>query len=187
MSDVDDLVTWLRAQLNDDERWARAASQAYPYAEGEAAVPDTGVHWTWVVGGNWEPTNPDPVVDEFVAEPGESCNLATVEQWPSQTWGISGIEPPRMPRVYADSIVEMDASAAGHIARWDPARVLAEVDAKRQVIEQAIAADRAYQSERRHGAADPATVAVRAALVSAVASLALPYADRPGYRDEWRP
>jgi hypothetical protein len=164
MTGMDDLVTWLRAQLDDDERWAVAANQPYPYSP-DATAPPTGVHWQWVAGHDWEPALPDPVVDEFVAEPGYSCNLATVETWPSGTTGSA------MPRTYANEIVEMDASAAGHIARWDPARVLAEVDAKRQILD--LATD---VTEMSHDTAD-----------TMIRLLALPYADRPGYREEWRP
>lgn len=167
MTDEPDLVMWLRAQLDDDERWARAANQPYPYSPG-ATVPETGVHWQWVAGEDWEPTTPDPVVDEFVAEPGYSCNLATVETWPS---GLSGSDH-QMPRTYANQIVEMDASAAGHIARWDPARVLAEVDAKRRILDWAIV-------WRDRDCAPWNADCIRL--------LALPFADRPGYREEWRP
>ena len=62
---------------------------------------------------------------------------------------------------------------AEHIARHDPARVLAEVDAKRQrltVIELDLADDPTDET---------ALHLLRLDL--------LPYADRPGYRDEWRP
>ncbi|MEU5496199.1 DUF6221 family protein [Streptomyces griseofuscus] len=70
---------------------------------------------------------------------------------------------------------------AEHIARWDPARVLREIDAKRQLLSryEAMAADvlvatgvEAILSEYRR---------------VILPGLALPYADRPGYREEWRP
>jgi hypothetical protein len=173
---MDDLVTWLRKQIDDDERWALAANQPYEYADESATAPPTGVHWRWVHGPNWEPTTPDPAVNEFVTEPGESCNLATVEKWPSTTYGRTR----QMPRVYADAIVEMDAAAGGHITRWDPARVLAEVDAKRRII----AEYERYAAERRramNGWESSREVS------PILAALALPYADRKGYREEWKP
>ncbi|MGW9399379.1 DUF6221 family protein [Streptomyces sp. NPDC055642] len=61
-----------------------------------------------------------------------------------------------------------------HIAEHDPARVLREIDAKRKrlaALVEAIAAG--------HDSSD---------LASELLPLeALPYADRPGYRDDWRP
>ncbi len=108
MSSVDDLVTWLRAQLDDDERVAREAVQ---WSEGAA---------------EW-------------ANPGEP-------DWE-------------------------------HIARHGPARVLAEVDAKRRLLDYLVALeDKALDGNWWNLDTDePAKL------------LALPYADRPGYRDEWNP
>lgn len=59
-----------------------------------------------------------------------------------------------------------------HIVEWDPARVLREIDAKRQIVDR-------YVWLREHG--DTGGIAWVLPL------LALPYADRPGYREEWRP
>jgi hypothetical protein len=170
---MSELITWLRQQLDDDERWARAASQRYPYATG-GDLPPGGVHWTWVAGENWELVTPDPVIEEFVAEPGYSCNLATVETWPTQ-YGHD------MPRTYANSIVEMDASAAGHIARWDPARVLAEVEAKRRILD---------LHEPIHGLDVKGVATCRTCHAvppcQHVRLLAQPYDARDGWREEWR-
>jgi hypothetical protein len=55
-----------------------------------------------------------------------------------------------------------------HIVRWDPARVLAEVDAKRRLIDEAIRL-MSYDGEFEF-----------------LELLALPYADRPGYQESWR-
>lgn len=126
MTDIDDVIAFYRARLDEGEQWALAASKPYRYADGNPPVPPQGVRWTWVVGENWEPVTPDPVLDEFVAEPGESCNLATVEKWPSDRW--------EMRNAYANCIVEMDSAAAGHIVRHDPARVLKKVAAGRALI-----------------------------------------------------
>jgi hypothetical protein len=167
---TDDLVEWLRLQLDDDERWARAASQAYPYADPPAVPPTTGVHWRWVAGDDWHTVTPDPVADEFVANAGYGCNLATVETWRSRTH--------EMPQTYANEIVEMDASAAGHIVRWDPARVLREVEAKRRIVD-SFAAGMEFEPLRR-GTEQYAIVRMVLKL------LALPYSDRPGFREEWK-
>ncbi|MDK0520377.1 DUF6221 family protein [Streptomyces sp. ML-6] len=69
-----------------------------------------------------------------------------------------------------------------HIARHDPARVLREVDAKRKLVDQyAEAADNDVDEpyEYAYGWANGLGVAARL--------LALPYADHPDYREEWRP
>ena len=57
---------------------------------------------------------------------------------------------------------------AEHIAAWNPARVIAECRAKRRVV------------EAREGV-DAATHDL------VLRTLALPYADHPEYREEWRP
>ncbi|WP_230536451.1 DUF6221 family protein [Streptomyces sp. OUCMDZ-3434] len=76
---------------------------------------------------------------------------------------------------------EMDASLAAHIARHDPARVLAEVEAKRRIV-------RAHEKwcEGRCEAKYPEG-GFDAAHYWSVKSLAAAYADHPDYREEWRP
>jgi hypothetical protein len=54
-----------------------------------------------------------------------------------------------------------------HIARWDPARVLAEVEAKRAIL----------AHHELHAEPFPCRT---------MKLLAQPYADRPGWREEWR-
>ncbi|QGZ53356.1 hypothetical protein GPZ77_34565 (plasmid) [Streptomyces sp. QHH-9511] len=76
---------------------------------------------------------------------------------------------------------------ADHIVRHDPTRVLAEVDAKREV---ANAYERAVAEFQNSGPAmvsyDRLTGSV-SSLRTALEFLALPYADHPDYREEWRP
>ncbi|MEU3851750.1 DUF6221 family protein [Streptomyces sp. NPDC029554] len=72
---------------------------------------------------------------------------------------------------------------AAHIARHDPARVLRENDAKRAVVERY---ERAMENSRAHPD-DLASAGALLALHGVVKLIALPYADRPGFRDEWRP
>ncbi|MBE4796151.1 DUF6221 family protein [Streptomyces caniscabiei] len=71
------------------------------------------------------------------------------------------------------SVFESDEDAA-HIAAWDPARVLREVDSKRRVL---------GAIEHLLGQVDDPFAGVDGVL----RLLAVPYADRPGYREEWRP
>jgi hypothetical protein len=124
---VDDLVQWLRAQLDEDERIARA-------------VEDRSAPWDgqWVADGD---------------------NAARTFNGHVLFYGHSG---PLKPGLVA------------HVVEHDPARVLREIDAKRKrlaALAEAIAAG--------HDSYD---------LASELLPLeALPYADRPGYRDDWRP
>lgn len=78
------------------------------------------------------------------------------------------------------------SNQAEHIARWDPNRVLAECDTKRRIIEP-------HTPERPYAATvdlcaecggENGRVAwpCRDLLI-----LALPYSDRPDYREEWKP
>ncbi|WP_128977268.1 DUF6221 family protein [Streptomyces roseicoloratus] len=73
-----------------------------------------------------------------------------------------------------------DGAVAEHIARHDPARVLAEVDAKRRIL----ADYERFVAERRRmmGGWDsyPEVSPI-------LAALALPYADHPDYDEAWRP
>jgi hypothetical protein len=61
----------------------------------------------------------------------------------------------------------VDVLMASHVARWDPARVVAECRARRAVVD--VVRDRAD---------DEAVRVLRA--------LALPYADHPDFRPDWR-
>lgn len=67
---------------------------------------------------------------------------------------------------------------SGHQERWSTDRVRAECDAKRQIIDICALAVRS-DGER----ATAQTVLAEETL----RRLALPYSDRPGYREEWRP
>jgi len=67
-------------------------------------------------------------------------------------------------------------ATADHFSRHDPARVLAECEAKRRIVEEYVRIERGdYADSTRWLAED------------ILALLALPYADHPDYRPEWRP
>ncbi len=74
-----------------------------------------------------------------------------------------------------------------HIARWDPARVLAECDAKRRRVERlrALAALCPEDDWPDEGGVAEAVAADLAR--SLLCYDALPYADHRDYREEWRP
>ena len=69
----------------------------------------------------------------------------------------------------------------------DSGRFLAEVDARRRILrlyENALGTHRSGSISLRNRTQDEAAVDV---LGEAIKALALPYADRAGYREEWRP
>jgi hypothetical protein len=126
---VDDLIGWLRAQLDEDAAVARAAADCH-----DEDSP------TWAV-----------ITPGFVHNGDDGM------------WS-------RLTRVDRDAV-------ADHMARFDPARVLAEVEAKREIVDQ-------------HGPTEDGTCRLCLYLplpCITLRLLALPYTDRPGYRDEWRP
>jgi hypothetical protein len=104
-------------------------------------------------------------------------------------WRVSGLD------VHAEDLVVMEnfdepgpwlRALPEHIARHDPARVLREVEARRRLIDQ-------YEAMRAGAEAAAGTILAGAAKVRlgayemAVKIMAMPYSDRPGYREEWRP
>jgi hypothetical protein len=150
VSDVDELIAFVRRCLDEDERVARAASvgpwRASPsirsvYGPGSAVVNMPGPLPDWAT---------------YVVPPDSE--------------GSEGIEP----------------ANAEHIARWDPARVLAEVEAKRRVLDR-------YADMHWHAPAIPGatssilqvedTGACRTCVT--VQILAQPYAGQDGWREEW--
>ncbi len=93
-----------------------------------------------------------------------------------------------VPELYYDAQSMGDAE---HIARHDPAHVLADVDAKRQVIAEHYCPDDLDIDEKPHcGFCDKALVMNDRQgewPCRHLRLLALPYADHPDYRAEWRP
>lgn len=78
--------------------------------------------------------------------------------------------------------------ALEHAARWDPDRVLAECDAKRRIIAEHPLFDTDVEPCCRmcgEGTFDGSLQGDWPCLTLKL--LALPFADRPGYRAEWRP
>jgi hypothetical protein len=128
----------------------------------------------------------------------------------------SGLEPDQQPdldqfllaRIAEDKRIAADAATAGgreewdaaadrprhvaeHVARHDPARVLAECAAKRRLVLACRDSrpDLRFLGARPHGLADfPLTPTDQHQLAAlTLALLALPYAEHHDYRREWRP
>lgn len=101
-------------------------------------------------------------------------------------------------------IEDGESATAAHIARWDPVRVLAEVDAKRRILDLHTGE---HDCPEMHTGIYPADWPASAPWGKAgecwahpsvehfeadqpcptVRLLALPYAGQDGYREEWRP
>lgn len=74
---------------------------------------------------------------------------------------------------------------AEHVARHDPARVLADVAAKRRILGEAL--DKADGGHEYYPPDDIVNDIRERAFKLVLEALALPYSDHPDYRDEWRP
>lgn len=157
---MNDLITWLHAQLDEDERVAQAACQKGP-AE----------HWQWVADETNEVVTNEDLRDVLEEQ---NVSLRSVEEYfPDYQTTIPGSTPS-----FAIGPIDDFSPALPHIARWDPARVLDEVKAKRMVVEVlARCIDHRWTG----------TYAVVEETRRVLRALALPYADRPGYQPEWAP
>jgi acetylornithine deacetylase/succinyl-diaminopimelate desuccinylase-like protein len=128
---MDDLVTWLRVQLDEDERVAREVPPNFDLFDG------TGI----VVMKTHDPAR--------------------------------------------SRSVTLPSSVAVFAVRHNPARALREVEAKRRILDEIVPLidqlDAKIEEEWGNG---PYPTGESDRLVKL---LAMPYAGRPGYRDEWRP
>ena len=134
-----DLVEWLLAQLDEDERIARAAGGRSEQAwEADLSGKDPAGLPSW------------PVAVRYVTDGrlrGAVANLPVTN--------------------------ERSEDRMVHIAAHDPARVLREIDAKRRTLGRILSHAAVMGQDDVHE--------------DVLRLLALPYADRSGYREEWRP
>ncbi|MFC9821392.1 DUF6221 family protein [Streptomyces erythrochromogenes] len=140
---TDALVQFLRARLDEDEQTARAAAAL-------CGCHPEAPSWEFHDGDGEDDGRIHVVGDPHPVQLGKRRRLA--RRWNRSYDGLF---------------------AAKHIARHDPSRVLAEVDAKRQAID----ACETFLHDSEDGT-DPCAATV-------LCALALPYADHPDYRQEW--
>lgn len=193
MTDVDALVEFLNARIADDDKTAR-----------DAIDPDRpGSHWQWVACDTDVPVT-SGTMDDAIAH--QSVSLRSVEEFPTRS-GVGAL-----PAFVIHQVDEFEPhAAADHIARWDPARVLAECDAKRELMkmhaekEYATVLIRDYPHADPEGGNDGWGVLETCAHCSwhelyegfnnhdepfpcpTLRLIALPYADHKDWREEWRP
>ena len=99
-----------------------------------------------------------------------------VDKW--EAVGSGTVVGPGYDKVKHVMLPSSEDGAARHIARHDPARVLAECEANRRIV-------------ALHGEVDPCDAHDGATFETVdcetLQVLALPYADHPDYRQEWKP
>jgi hypothetical protein len=165
---VTNLVTWLRVQLDEDERVALAATPGPWRHNPNKCWRKPGTAWF------------EEAV--FAGPPGAeaTCVAGTGETDDQQSM--------------AD---------AQHIARHDPARVLQEVEAKRRWLDELLRLPHyAWDGREEYGCPKATDVEIWRQIFEgdqvcncgrdehvdrSLRLLALPYADRPGYLEAWRP
>lgn len=110
--------------------------------------------------------------------------------WKSDSLGRHDQAAIKLGAPTSTSLIQFDGSRAAangaHVAWHDPARVLREIDAKRGVLRQY----EAVREQVRNPVSAENRRAARIAqgeLEDVLRLLAVPYSDRPGYREEWRP
>lgn len=146
---MDDLIVFLRAQLDEDQRIAlKSVEQAIVNLAGADAASVADWH--------------------VVERPATGSFVATRDQWDRVT----------------EIVPTYGGAHAEHIATHDPARVLREIEAKRQVLAEYEQADRYSRTTWGQSNADQSRART---LGKVVRLLALPFADRPGFQESWRP
>ena len=117
-------------------------------------------------------------VDELVQWLGEQLDIDTVKAKAcpgSGEWSADDIA------IYA---ADLSREVREHMAEHDPARVLREIDAKRALLRRA---NGGVDYPHTHPGEDDADHLSRHHDDGLLRLLALPYADRPGYKPKWRP
>jgi hypothetical protein len=148
------LVEFLLARLDEDEAAARASTPG-PWRYNPQKEWHTDLDALRAARAGL----PQAGGEEFV---GAGPITATV--------GVAATGPADHPQSIAD---------AAHIARHDPARVLAEVAAKRLILE--------YAPPKAHGTFDDGWRRGQMAFhAHTLRLLALPYAGHPDWREEWK-
>ena len=163
---MNDLAAWLLEQIAEDERVAHAATTG-PWAWWNLEGVDQG----WCDNG----PSLQRVTDEWMV-----CEFFCKWVEPDSNHRGEPGKPGHEHRVTDDVVsafgydawgISVEAADAAHIARHDPARVLAECAAKRRIVE----LQNGFPWCQNDNFDDVFEL------------MALPYADRPGYRPAWKP
>ena len=159
------LAEFLLARIAEDEAAARAC--VYPPHDGYKPHPELS-RWFYREGGEVEYVQtPEMLAHKYPERLYVTCDG-------------EGLTP---------AVGEVHGE---HIARHDPARVLAECEAKRQVVHEwqtfgKLADPSVQPSTDEEFRVRAAAVGIRQGLARALSHLAMPYADHLDYRQEWKP
>lgn len=167
------LTAFLAARLDDDERVALAASGEY------SRQATTAEHWRWECCEDDQPLDVDLAIasgQEFLEHDEHwRVGLRSTETYPSAHVG----ELEHL--VISDE--EVTPQVARHLARYDPARALREVAAKRAIVGSEDDGLALYVVHERGVWPDELTRAAEQIL----RRMAAVYSDHPGYLPDWRP
>jgi hypothetical protein len=155
---MDDLVVWLRAQLDEDERIARAATDG---------------PWWYNPGKQW--LGPEAFEKYDLRQGEEFVGYGGPHPF---TGAVCATGPASHPQSMRD---------AAFIAAHDPARVLRELEANRGIVSAYETALAAFNDSGPAMANYDRLTGSVSSLRRSLELLATVYADRPGYREEWRP
>lgn len=113
----DPVGRFIEARVAEEEERAKKAIDA----------ERPGMTWHWVDPTTDEPAVPDPDTDGEYLGPSIQVSLRTIEEFPSKHVGPL----PGFAISYAD---EVPVGVGEHIAYWDPARVLKQCRAHREIL-----------------------------------------------------
>ena len=100
-------------------------------------------------------------------------------------WIVTGRTDPHLVATFDD--YGFDRRTPYHIARHDPARVLAEVTAKRQIVQLHEGGGHECAVFDRHGAIDYCYYVLEGDACSTLRLLAMSYVNHPHYQEAWKP
>jgi hypothetical protein len=123
-----------------------------------------------------------------IAEDEESAREAAEAapgRWASWNHRAHALDKRDLASSEAGRIAELPLGPDGHIARHDPARVLAECEAKRRIVDYAQMLGQFHDAETDRLKKVIASESVDT-MTDVLELLALPYADHPDYRQEWK-
>lgn len=164
---MNDLRAFVETRFAEDEWWARNSGGCFGNTP-----PETGEHWHWVESRGDTPITPDPTIGEHLDDAGTGewrrLALRSIEEYPLSGGGT-------LPSFIVSTAEEVNTVAGGHIVRHDPARVLRDIAAKRQMFEECVRAV--------DGGPDGSAAAGLA--VTVMKGLAAPYSTHPDYDRKW--
>jgi hypothetical protein len=116
----------------------------------------------------------------------KACAYSDSMHWTANIGYLSDVDGLYIGSFKSEEYSNMNDEAAAHVARWDPARVLAECEAKRRIVELHSSFEAGGQRElfclscSKEGIENVVEFPCHT-----LRSLALPHADHPDYRQEW--